>query len=465
MPTGEPRSQFARLAADTLRRPTAMLGLAWVILLAAVAVLAPVLANSHPILFRNAEGQWSSPMLRHLAPVDVILLATGAAALVMFGLVRGMPASRRLLTVLWFAAVITPFASWAVVTRWLADMLRPDAGDSPVLLGWALIVTTLAVLVIAALIVGLPLTLRLGRGGWAVLLVAVAILGGMMIAFPVEPPLTVVHSQYRVAKAANPDRVVMITALIPYSPTDRFRDRTGEDARPPLRPSAMHWMGTERNGADILSRMIHASRIAISIGFISTGIALVIGVIIGGLMGYFSGIVDILGMRLVEIFSAIPTLFLLLAFVAFFPRNIYIMMAIIGLTSWVGYAIFIRAEFLRLRQQEFVQAALAQGLPLWSILFRHMLPNGVAPVLVSASFGVASAILAETTLSFLGLGLVDEPSWGELLSQAVGAGGDFYWWIGMFPGLAIFFTVFAYNLVGEALRDAIDPTLRKQGSE
>lgn len=207
--------------------------------------------------------------------------------------------------------------------------------------------------------------------------------------------------------------------------------------------------------------MIHASRIAMAIGFISTGIAVLIGIFVGGLMGYFVGWVDLLGMRLVEVFGAIPTIYLLLAFVAFFGRNIYLIMVIIGLTSWVGDARFVRAEFLKLRKQDFVQAAIAAGLPLRSILFRHLLPNALAPLLVSASFGVASAILAESTLSFLGLGLVDEPSWGQLLNQAVSAGGGFDWWLATFPGLAIFLTVFAYNLIGEALRDALDPRLRK----
>ncbi len=180
-------------------------------------------------------------------------------------------------------------------------------------------------------------------------------------------------------------------------------------------------------------------------------------------MGYFSGVVDMLGMRLVEIFEAIPTLFLLLTFVAFFGRSLYMMMIIIGLTSWSGYARYVRAEFLKLRQQEYVQAAVASGLPLTSILFRHMLPNGVAPLLVAVSFGVASAILAEATLSFLGLGLVGEPSWGQMLDQAVKS-STFNWWMAAFPGGAIFFTVFAYNLIGEAFRDAIDPKLsRKAG--
>ena len=133
-----------------------------------------------------------------------------------------------------------------------------------------------------------------------------------------------------------------------------------------------------------------------------------------------------------------------------------------GLPSEVGYSIarFVRAEFLRLRNQDFVQAAKAAGLPLRSVLFKHMLPNAMAPLLVSASFGIASAILIESTLSFLGLGLIDEPSWGKMLSQAVSDAGGFYWWLATFPGIAIFLTVFAYNLVGEAVRDALDPKLK-----
>ncbi|HIQ16010.1 MAG TPA: ABC transporter permease, partial [Leucothrix sp.] len=258
---------------------------------------------------------------------------------------------------------------------------------------------------------------------------------------------------------------------IPYSPTDYLRDYGDTSLEAPLFSTQLategadvqrtHFMGTDENGADVASRMIHASRIAMAIGFISTGIAMLIGIIIGGQMGYFSGKVDMLGMRLVEIFEAIPVLFLLLAFVAFFGRNIYIMMVIIGVTGWSGYARYIRAEFLKLRNQDYVQAAVASGLSLRSILFKHMLPNGIAPLLVAASFGVASAILAEATLSFLGLGPVDAPSWGQMLNQAVKS-STFNWWMAVFPGGAIFLTVFAYNLMGEALRDAIDPTMSKR---
>jgi peptide/nickel transport system permease protein len=307
---------------------------------------------------------------------------------------------------------------------------------------------------VAALIWRRPLRQRL-----ALVLVVLAVGAGLSHTF-VSPPSLVIYEQYREAEAEGRYDWVM-RAPIPYSPKDYLRDFGDTGLESPLGAAdRRHWLGTEENGADVLSRMTHASRIALGIGFIATGIALVIGVIIGGLMGYFSGIVDIIGMRLVEIFEAIPTLFLLLTFVAFFGRSLYMMMIIIGITSWSGYARYVRAEFLKLRQQEYVQAAVACGLPLRSILFRHMLPNGAAPILVAASFGVASAILAEATLSFLGLGLVDDPSWGQMLNQAVQS-STFNWWMAAFPGGAIFLTVFAYNLVGESLRDALDPHLKK----
>ncbi len=382
------RTYLGQVAARTFARPGAKLGLLWIGVLAFCAVFAPLLANSLPLAVR-IDGQWSSPLLRHLTAADVILLAAAGAGVVL----ALLPA------------------------RWLGLGAR--------VLIW-----------LGAIVVCVPLCLWL-----------------------VQPPRLVVYDQYRQLAAAGGIEAAYYTP-IPFSPTDRLRDQPGMKNQP---PSRTHWLGTEADGADVLSRMIHAARIALAVGFIATGIALVIGIIVGGIMGYFSGIVDLIGMRVVEIFAAIPTFFLLLSFVAFFPRNLYIMMIIIGVTGWVGYARFTRAEFLRLRQQDFVQAAVACGLPLRSILFRQMLPNGVAPVLVEASFGVAAAILYEATLSFLGLGLVDEPSWGQMLSAATTASGGFNWWVALYPGLAIFLTVFAYNLVGEALRDAIDPYTSRDG--
>lgn len=383
---GAPRSYTRQVLVEVLSRWGARLGLAWIAVLIVLAVFAPFLANSRPLLAATASGL-VSPLIADLTAVDVTLLVVFFASLVL-----------------------------------------------------------------------LPLRLRvrskLGILAGATVLTAVA--GQALLA----PSQIVVHQQYREAEATGAYRWA-IYPPIPYSPKDYLRDFGDTGLEPPLAGSGRsHWFGTDKHGADVLSRMIHASRIALGIGLVATGIALGIGVIIGGLMGYFAGVVDILGMRLVEIFEAIPLLFLLLTFVAFFGRSLYLMMVIIGITSWPGYARYIRAEFLKLRQQEFVQAAIACGLPLHSVLFRHMLPNGLAPLLVTASFGVASAILAETTLSFLGLGLVDDPSWGQMLNQAVQS-STFNWWMAAFPGGAIFLTVFGYNLVGEALRDAVDPYLKK----
>lgn len=227
-------------------------------------------------------------------------------------------------------------------------------------------------------------------------------------------------------------------------------------------PSTEHWLGTDDVGSDVLCRLIHGSRISLSVGFVAVGISSVIGIFIGAMLGYFGGKVDFVGMRVVEIMMAIPTFFLIITIVAFFPRSLLNIMVIIGITSWTGDARFIRAEFFKLRKQDFVQAAVSLGLPLRSILFRHMLPNGVAPVLVNATFGIAGAIFIEAALSFLGFGVAPPtPSWGQMLSLGVSTTGRFLWWLSLFPGLAIFFTVMAYNLVGEGLRDAIDPRLRK----
>jgi peptide/nickel transport system permease protein len=294
----------------------------------------------------------------------------------------------------------------------------------------------------------------------ALFIIACVIMVGFSLRTPV---LRTTYDQYRQMEKQG-ELEWAWRAPIPFSPSDRLRDQTDVRALP---PGPVHWMGTEGFSSDVASLLIHACRIALTIGFISTGIAVVIGVLVGGFTGYFAGQVDLLGMRIVEIFEAIPQLYLLLTFVAFFPDNpvifgvtiprIYMLMAIIGFTSWTGYARYIRAEFFKLRKQDYVHAAVACGLPLRSVLFKHMLPNAIAPVLVSTSFGVAYAILTESTLSFLGIGLIDEPSWGGLLKQALGETGKFSWWIATFPGLAMLLTVFSYNLIGEALRDAIDP--------
>lgn len=248
-------------------------------------------------------------------------------------------------------------------------------------------------------------------------------------------------------------------AIFPLVPYGYGRTDIKVGQRP---PSKEHWLGTDDIGSDVLCRLIHGTRISLSVGFVAVGISGIIGIIFGAIMGYFGGKIDFLGMRLLEIMMSVPTFFLIITIVAFFPRSLLNIMIIIGITSWTEDARFIRAEFLKLRNQDFVQAAISLGLPLRSILFRHMLPNGIAPVLVSITFGVAGAIFIESALSFLGFGVAPPtPSWGQMLSAGVSMSGQFLWWLTLFPGLAIFFTVTAYNLLGEGLRDAIDPKLRK----
>ncbi len=224
-------------------------------------------------------------------------------------------------------------------------------------------------------------------------------------------------------------------------------------------PSRRHWLGTDGDGRDELSRLLWGARIAMGVGFVSQIIALALGIVVGALTGYFGGIFDIILMRLVEMVESIPTFFLILTFVAVYGRHILDIMVIIGVTGWTGYARLLRAEFFRIRNLDYVLAAQGTGMPLWRVLFKHMLPNGVTPVLVSAGFGLAGAVTIEASLSYLGVG-VQPPtaSWGSMLNSAGNPATVFRWWQALGPGMLIFITVLAFNLFAESLRDAIDPT-------
>jgi peptide/nickel transport system permease protein len=227
----------------------------------------------------------------------------------------------------------------------------------------------------------------------------------------------------------------------------------------PKAPSFNHLLGTDKEGRDVFVRMLYGTRISLTIGVVAVSIYVIIGIIIGSIAGYFGGKVDLYISRFIEIMMCFPTFFLILTIAAFIDdRSIFHVMIVIGITSWTGIARLVRGEVLRQKNMDYTQAAIALGLSNRKIIFGHVLPNALAPVLVSVSFGIASAILTESSLSFLGLGDTSAPSWGELLS--IGRVEQKLWLI-LTPGLAIFFVVSVFNLVGEALRDALDPKLRQ----
>jgi peptide/nickel transport system permease protein len=214
-------------------------------------------------------------------------------------------------------------------------------------------------------------------------------------------------------------------------------------------------------GRDVLSRVIYGARISLLVGFVAMGIATLLGVLVGALAGYYGGWVDQVCMRLVDVMLCFPTLFLILAVIAVLGPSIWNIMVVIGVTGWMGVARLVRAEFLSLREREFVVAARALGARDARLIWRHMFPNALVPVMVSATLGVAGAILTESALSFLGLGVQPPtPSWGNILTMGKD-NLEIAWWLSVFPGLAILVTVMSYNLLGEGIREAIDPRLKE----
>ncbi|MDD5131175.1 MAG: ABC transporter permease [bacterium] len=241
--------------------------------------------------------------------------------------------------------------------------------------------------------------------------------------------------------------------IVPYEPTSQnILERL-------QKPSIRHWLGTDELGRDVLSRIIYGARISLSVGFIAVGISLFIGVFFGALAGFYGHWIDSLIMRFVDIMFCFPSFFLILMIIAVLGPNIYNVMIIIGITSWPGIARLVRGEILSVKEREYVYAAKAIGASDLRIIFKHILPNALGPVLVTATLGIADAILVESGLSFLGLGVQPPmPSWGNILTS----GKDYIesaWWLTLFPGLAILVTILSYNLIGEGLREVIDPKL------
>ncbi len=255
--------------------------------------------------------------------------------------------------------------------------------------------------------------------------------------------------------------LLLLTALAaPVIVGDGYKKQNISERLMP--PSAKHIMGTDELGRDLFSRMVYGARVSMTVGIIAVAIAALIGVTLGAISGYFGGVVDNVIMRLVDIMLTIPTLFLILMLIVFLGPSLFNIMIIIGLTSWTDIARIVRAEVMSCKKAAYAEAAKVMGFKKRRIIFSHILPNTFAPVLVYMTFGVSGAILTESGLSFLGLGVQPPvPSWGNILTS----GKDYLesaWWMLAFPGIAIFISVFSYNMLGEGLRDWLNPRLRNE---
>ncbi len=250
----------------------------------------------------------------------------------------------------------------------------------------------------------------------------------------------------------------ILSALSPVlAPSPPGEQNLARRLSPPCR---RHLMGTDELGRDVFSRILYGGRISLSVGFVAVGISLLIGVPLGLAAGFYGGAVDSAVMRVVDVMLCFPTIFLILMVITFLEPSIFNVMIVIGATSWPSLARYVRGEALAVREREYILAARMMGVRPWRILAVHMLPNVIAPVIITATLGVGSAVLTESVLSFLGLGVQPpDPSWGSILAVGREYMGQHAWWLILYPAAAILVTVLSFNLLGEGLRDLLDPRL------
>lgn len=252
--------------------------------------------------------------------------------------------------------------------------------------------------------------------------------------------------------------IVILAIFAPFlSPYDPFEINVEKILQP---PSLEHPLGTDLLGRDVLSRMIYASRISLQVSIVAVGISLGIGIVLGAIAGYFGGVIDLLICRFIDIMLCFPTIFLILAMVAYLEPSILTIMIVIGLTSWMGVARLVRAEILSLKERDFILIAKIYGASTFRIIFKHLLPNAFPPIFVSGSLGLGQAILIESALSFLGIGVQPPvPSWGNMLIEGKET-LEVAWWLSFFPGMAILITVLAFTILGESLQEILNPRKR-----
>jgi peptide/nickel transport system permease protein len=471
---------YAQMIWEQFRRNrTAMIGLYIVMFFFALAFFAPFIAHSLPLTWVDPEGVRTYPLLNEFfAPMNT----TEQVLELAFN----------------FCLIFLPLAllAWKVAGRLFPDIDKKASREMALVVGAALALVFVGCVcgvlyatgagtlwtkgyyyscgvlgffvlggmtAMSAIILTAASQMQASPRWLFVIVVALLCLTPFLLAKKRNDP-----HDYRVLHAEGKGHGVF--ALIPYGPTetgfgpklppswweDELKKKT-EDDKP-----GWHLLGTDEVGIDILVKIIHGARVSLSVGFVSITISTIIGVILGSISAYFGGKIDFIIQRLLELMMSFPMFFLILTIIAIMEkRSILNIMLVIGFTGWTGIARLIRGEVLRQKKMDYVTSAVALGAKSSRTIFRHILPNAIAPVLVAISFGIASAILTEAGLSFLGFGVAPPtPTWGELLNQAREAPLD-YWWLVLFPGFLVFLGVFSYNMVGEGIRDAMDPRLRQ----